>query len=182
MTEPNGLLYMRARYYDPEVGRFISEDPMGFDGGDVNLYVYASNNPILYSDPLGLWTLQLGWSVSGGAGAGGTYGKGFVFGYSCESGFQWGRYETVGAGGHGGAGGAGVIDITVSANTDINQLAGLGGSAGGSGQFGGVTFGAETNINEGARPSYTVGGGLGLPWGTPVEMHGYATKTKIKEF
>ena len=54
MTEPNGLYYMRARYYDPQVGRFISEDPIGFEGGDVNLYVYASNNPILFIDPWGL--------------------------------------------------------------------------------------------------------------------------------
>jgi RHS repeat-associated protein len=30
MTEPNGFYYMQARYYDPEVGRFISEDPIGF--------------------------------------------------------------------------------------------------------------------------------------------------------
>ncbi|SPF37195.1 hypothetical protein SBDP1_1620001 [Syntrophobacter sp. SbD1] len=29
MAEPNGLYYMRARYYDPSVGRFISEDPLG---------------------------------------------------------------------------------------------------------------------------------------------------------
>jgi RHS repeat-associated protein len=33
MTEPNGFYYMKARYYDPEVGRFISEDPIGFGGG-----------------------------------------------------------------------------------------------------------------------------------------------------
>jgi uncharacterized protein RhaS with RHS repeats len=45
---------MRARYYDPEVGRFISEDPIGFEGGDVNLMVYVGNNPILLIDPLGL--------------------------------------------------------------------------------------------------------------------------------
>jgi RHS repeat-associated protein len=43
----------RARYYDPQIGRFISEDPLGFDGGDVNLYVYAGNNPVLNSDPTG---------------------------------------------------------------------------------------------------------------------------------
>jgi RHS repeat-associated protein len=53
MTEPNGLYYMRARYYDPEVGRFISEDPIGFGGG-INLYLYAANNPLLLIDPLGL--------------------------------------------------------------------------------------------------------------------------------
>ncbi len=41
---------MRARYYDPEVGRFISEDPAGLAAG-VNLYAYAFNNPISYVDP-----------------------------------------------------------------------------------------------------------------------------------
>ena len=35
-----GLYYYRARYYDAEVGRFISRDPIGFAGGDVNLYGY----------------------------------------------------------------------------------------------------------------------------------------------
>ncbi len=56
--------YMRARYYDPVVGRFISEDPLGFDGGDVNLYVYGGNNPTLYVDPEGTFvftgTMMLG--------------------------------------------------------------------------------------------------------------------------
>jgi len=54
MTEPNGFYYMRARYYDPAVGRFISEDPTGFDGGDVNLMAYVGNNPVTGIDPLGL--------------------------------------------------------------------------------------------------------------------------------
>jgi RHS repeat-associated protein len=54
MAEPNGLYYMRARYYNPAVGRFISEDPLGFGGGDVNLYVYAGNNPVVGVDPWGL--------------------------------------------------------------------------------------------------------------------------------
>ena len=49
-----GLYYYRARYYDPKGGRFISKDPIGFAGGDVNLYRYVFNNPQLYTDPLGL--------------------------------------------------------------------------------------------------------------------------------
>jgi len=54
MHEPNGFYYMRARYYDPDVCRFISEDPSGFSGGDVNLYAYCGNNPINFADPFGL--------------------------------------------------------------------------------------------------------------------------------
>jgi len=48
-----GLYYYRARYYDPKVGRFLSEDPLRFDGGDVNLYAYVRNNPVLFTDPTG---------------------------------------------------------------------------------------------------------------------------------
>lgn len=54
MAEPNGFFYMRARYYDPNVGRFVSEDPIGFSGGDVNLYAHVWNNPVRYIDPWGL--------------------------------------------------------------------------------------------------------------------------------
>ncbi len=42
------------RYYDAETGRFISEDPIGFAGGDLNLYAYVQNNPVLFVDPWGL--------------------------------------------------------------------------------------------------------------------------------
>ncbi len=59
MAEPNGLYYMRARYYDPSVGRFISEDPLGFGGGDVNLYAYVRGNPVTFVDPFGLFDLPL---------------------------------------------------------------------------------------------------------------------------
>ena len=43
-----------GRYYDPELGRFISRDPLGLAGGDVNLYRYAGNNPVNRIDPMGL--------------------------------------------------------------------------------------------------------------------------------
>lgn len=50
MTE---TLDYRARYYDPAIGRFISEDPIGFKGG-VNFYAYVHNNAITLRDPFGL--------------------------------------------------------------------------------------------------------------------------------
>jgi len=53
MAEPNGFYYMKARYYDPTVGRFISEDPKGFGGGDANLMTYVGNNPVTGVDPSG---------------------------------------------------------------------------------------------------------------------------------
>ena len=49
-----GMLYYRARFYDPQVGRFIETDPVGFNGRDVNLYGYVWNSPVNYRDPLGL--------------------------------------------------------------------------------------------------------------------------------
>jgi RHS repeat-associated protein len=45
-----GLYYNRARWYDPNLGRFISEDPIGFNGGDVNLYWYVRNQPAHRTD------------------------------------------------------------------------------------------------------------------------------------
>jgi|GEM_PF-5403046 len=49
-----GLDYYRARYYDPAIGRFISQDPSGFAAGDANLYRYAGDGPPNHDDPTGL--------------------------------------------------------------------------------------------------------------------------------
>jgi RHS repeat-associated protein len=54
MGDGDNLLFMRARFYSQPLGRFISEDPLGLQGGSSNLYAYAANNPISYIDPLGL--------------------------------------------------------------------------------------------------------------------------------
>ena len=48
-----GLYYNRARYYDPSLGRFLSEDPIKFDGG-IDFYAYVLNNPTILVDPSGL--------------------------------------------------------------------------------------------------------------------------------
>jgi RHS repeat-associated protein len=49
-----GLYYFRARYYDAQLGRFISEDPIRFSAGDTNLYRYVGNQPLDFVDPSGL--------------------------------------------------------------------------------------------------------------------------------
>lgn len=43
-----------ARAYDPSIGRWTTKDPIGFDGGDTNLYAYVGGNPMSYVDPSGL--------------------------------------------------------------------------------------------------------------------------------
>src|SRR5262245_53410370 len=48
-----GLQFNRARYYDADTGRWISQDPLGFDAGDSNLYRYVANRPTGASDPSG---------------------------------------------------------------------------------------------------------------------------------
>jgi len=49
-----GIFYYRARYYQPRFQRFVSEDPIGFAGGDLNVYAYVQNNPVNLTDPDGL--------------------------------------------------------------------------------------------------------------------------------
>ena len=50
----SALYYYRARYYDPVLGRFIQEDPIGFDAEDLNLYRFVFNDPLNKKDPFGL--------------------------------------------------------------------------------------------------------------------------------
>jgi RHS repeat-associated protein len=52
-NDGTGLYYYRARYYDPGLKRFISEDPIGTTAG-LNFYSYVEGNPISFSDPTGL--------------------------------------------------------------------------------------------------------------------------------
>jgi len=48
------LYFLRARYYDQNAGRFLSEDPVEFNGGGNNFYRYVNNNPLILVDPAGL--------------------------------------------------------------------------------------------------------------------------------
>ena len=59
LNDPDqGLVLLHNRYYDPQVGRFISVDPVGYVDGDVqsfNRYSYAANNPFRFRDENGAW-------------------------------------------------------------------------------------------------------------------------------
>jgi RHS repeat-associated protein len=55
----SGLYFHRARYYDARAGRFLTKDPIGFLGGDTNLYRYVQNNPLNLADP---WGLKIRWN------------------------------------------------------------------------------------------------------------------------
>ena len=61
LDEDTGLYYFNARWYDSEIGRFISEDPIK-DG--VNWYTYAANNPLRFVDPMGLFTDEVTAALS----------------------------------------------------------------------------------------------------------------------
>jgi RHS repeat-associated protein len=64
-NDGTGLYFNRARYYSPTLQRFISEDPILFSGGSQNLYAYAFNNPLRFSDTNG----RCPWCIVAGIGA-----------------------------------------------------------------------------------------------------------------
>jgi len=177
--------YYRARYYSPQLERFVSEDPARFRGGDVNLYGYVWGSAPNFRDPLGLFGAGFtgGYSSFGGAavGAGGSVsGGGIVFsdtsspiGYT--SGFfatqgafvgpnigNWGTPDDMAGGNYvaGASGGFGAGFIVTNGNS-INDLAG---------PFSNTTisaFGVNIDIGKGANGVVTFGvtAGLGAGFG-----------------
>jgi RHS repeat-associated protein len=80
------LIRFGARDYDPETGRWTTKDPIGFAGGDGNVYRYVLNDPGNYIDTFGLWgvgALIAGSAEAGygrtGVGATGSIGRGIFF-------------------------------------------------------------------------------------------------------
>jgi len=115
------LYYYRARYYDAEIGRFISEDPLGFGAG-VNFYAYVNNNPVNFNDPSGRVCVPCvtGLIAGGGAALGAYY-----------SGADTSEIFAAGAAGFGvgftfGAISAPVIAATAISTTTSATLAGAG--------------------------------------------------------
>jgi RHS repeat-associated protein len=76
------LYYYRARFYDPVLGRFINQDPLGFDAGDPNLYRYVFNSPLTTTDPSGLFGISYATFVTAATSLANA-AAGFTIGYAC---------------------------------------------------------------------------------------------------
>lgn len=76
--DETGLYYFKNRYYSARLGRFLQPDPIGYDGEDLNLYTYVNNDPLNFTDPMGL---QPGGGAGGGFSgqSGGGMGSGGPF-------------------------------------------------------------------------------------------------------
>jgi|GEM_PF-2313678 len=62
------VYFYRARYYNPVMAAFLGEDPIGFAGGQASFYAYVGNDPLMYVDPLGLWSFSFEAYVGFGGG------------------------------------------------------------------------------------------------------------------
>ena len=88
------LYYLNSRYYDPEVGRFISLDAVDYLAPDsihgLNLFAYCFNNPIMYADPSGhfaISTLLISITLGAAFAVGTAYGTDVI--ENIQDGFQW---------------------------------------------------------------------------------------------
>lgn len=102
--DETGLHYNWFRNYNPQVGRYMSPDPIGLEGG-INLYSYVQNNPINFIDLLGLRITQV-WRPLAGGGYGLGYHTGIsvngeIYGFTADGGvvredpgtYNWGSHE-----------------------------------------------------------------------------------------
>ena len=94
-----GLYFNKARWYDPQLGRFISVDPIGFGSGETNHYRFAGNSPQNASDPSGNFLITA--SVIAGAAVL-TLGGSYYAAYHANE-------ADIASGGHGG----GYLDLSV---------------------------------------------------------------------
>jgi len=137
-NDGTGLYNYRNRYYNPAWGRFISEDPIGLSGGDVNLYRYVANDPADFRDPTGQFVLQLLGGAAVGGLAAGLSDLGLQLGSiaKCGGSVDW---SSVGRNAALGAVVGGLVGVTM--NPALLDVAGTGLFTGGGGFLGGLGIG-----------------------------------------
>jgi RHS repeat-associated protein len=167
-AQPSGLYYYRARMYAPGWGRFLQPDPIAYAGGP-NLYAYVNNDPLNLVDPLGLWTLQVGFSFYFTWGRlGGQFGLGLV----ADTAGNLGYYYTGGVGP--GAGGAlkAAVSAAGSGAPTIIDLRGLGqGISAVAGVPGTGGLGGSVDVSKGQSNGTvfkSIGGSIGFAAGAGI--------------
>lgn len=190
-----GLVRLGSRDYDPVTRRFTAPDPIGYDGGQTNLYAFAHNDPLDRADPDGLRdgdniaTGGVSLEVSGGLGYAGSFGfnvQWFGGPWNPPSVYYYGTAPEKDRAGRPvdnqrGAGGgiSGTGNYGVIHNPSSNPADDFGGdttSAGGSlGPVAGGVYRSPANSDRNA-PSYA-GGSAGLSAGTPSILYGKTHST-----
>jgi RHS repeat-associated protein len=183
LLDPSGLYYMRARWYDPGAGRWMSRDPVRGDPvqpASLNVYLYANANPAYFSDPTGLITGGLCISFAAQAGVRGSYTWCPLV---VASNGDVGWTSTSGKGGGTSVAASGTVGLQVSNANSVGCLGGpfvSGGISAGEGIVVGADDFAGYCKSEGIIGGITTGAGLGVdisPIALPVEVHAEATDT-----
>ena len=118
-------------YYNPDTGRFLSEDPIGFDGGSSSFYRYVRNSPVNYTDPTGeLGPLTAVFIAAGISGVLGGFANASIASSECKAkAFVEGLVTGAITGAVGVAGGAYGIIAKSLGGTISGVIGGLTGSA-----------------------------------------------------
>lgn len=164
----SGLYFYRARHYDPATGRFLQEDPLGFDAGDLNLYRYTWNDPLHWTDPSGLTAaIESGGLAQFGEANGQAVGNGVAEGINCILNGVAGALAAANAGGSVQGVDLGKCAAQAAAGAALGAVGGRGGgsrgnrggsgpqkSRGGGGGGGGCSFDGSTLVltEEGYKP------------------------------
>lgn len=177
LDSETSLYYYRARYYDPTIGRFISEDPIRFKGG-INLYQYVANNPILLRDPSG-WVCWGGGVSGAGAVAAFWRGAGAEGSFYFVGDSQGNRgvldCRGLGFGAISGVGGSVSVQGTSIFSSNCKSICDLEGDFGGFTAFAGAgltkTVSGSLTIGK-TSATITAGGGAGVGAGAGLVIVG----------
>jgi len=160
--ETGGLYYFRARHYSPAWGWFLQVDPIGYRS-DGNLYAYVGNDPLNGTDPLGFYTLQIGFAASWNLPLGAASPVGF--GIAIDTSGHIGAYGYLGLAANLGASVNAGASVQVSNAKTISDLQGplLNASAHGGAGFGGSVdyFRGPSDNGQVSGAGVTIGAALG---------------------
>lgn len=129
-----GFYYLKSRYYDPKIGRFLNAEPNVYTGGfDIgsglvgyNVYAYCANNPVSFSDPTGefiLTALLIGFGVGAVVGVAGQFVSDLATSFLNQE-WTFSNWQTYVGAAFGGAAGGAILSITGNVGL-ANTISGL---------------------------------------------------------